>query len=577
MYKSVKEYSVPDNHCIDTIEIGAEANIYSPIKAYAQTNSYPIICGKSIIGKGHINIKRDYYYQHQTECNELIEKIIRETKEESIGFLNYDIITEEVIEAILSNNNIKRVGLPGIRELNKSVINKNFIKVMSTMSSAYSTREISNYGKLKVSSKMSKEEFAKLKILLTIYKVKEVIIEGSAVEQLDEVLPLVATAKITIDDNTLYLSHWELQREDVKEFIDDSSKTNAPFFEVSNLFSKGNYDWLRSCECYSKTIKNIEKKYSEVIKKYPNISFAFNDAGDTVEGINIINKNRIYNAIIAETKRLELSPLETYIYLYDIVKFFKKYKGEPKKEIPELSRKSEFILFGEYIVCAGYTRIIAELVELINNPKLTAIEYVCRETEESRHARLIVAMDDRKYNVKGMYSSDPTFDSVQNVEDPLSIDKYDHCLLTKSQIDKVDTDIKDYCLQDCTDVLFRGMRHFNPKRCPMYAWNQATYIEWKTGKILYDERFQATGAPYILSDPLEIKQEKIPMETILKARERIFQQIKRNKSQSRVLSFINKYREIFYDAEEYIKHVGARLNAATYIRQSSFTGQTQKR
>ena len=341
---------------------------------------------------------------------------------------------------------------------------------------------------------MPEEELEKLKIIFEKFSVKRVSISGTAINQVNKLLPIISADKIVIYDANMYYS-------ERKEYFSTGAAINETDSKVK--------EQLRRDAGYRQTIKNIEKSYAAIIGEYDNVEFCFNDYGDLVSSNSIRTKNRIYDTIIAEAKKFNLTPLEAYLYFYNIVKLFKKYKEEPVSERPEASRKSEFVLFNEYIVCAGYATILTELVDRYNNPNLMASEYICY-VETEWHSRIIVEIKDKEYNVIGMYISDITGDSKRRKMD-LFLDRLDYFLMTKKELDILDGRLKD-SMPDCTDVLFYNENgpDVSAKYFPSYAWDDAHYICWK----FYDMSQGRTINSFYLSDPLEIRQTAISEEVI---------------------------------------------------------------
>ena len=128
--------------------------------------------------------------------------------------------------------------------------------------------------------------------------------------------------------------------------------------------------------------------------------------------------------MIEPIKKANLSPLEKYIAVYNIVKNFKPYKENT--ENPEYSRYLRYILDNDYMVCAGYANLLEVLLDKVgistqhlsvsvdtSYKKGFTLEE--KPVEYAGHARVIVNLDDDKYNIHGLYMSDPTWDNnLQN-------------------------------------------------------------------------------------------------------------------------------------------------------------------
>ena len=123
---------------------------------------------------------------------------------------------------------------------------------------------------------------------------------------------------------------------------------------------------------------------------------------------------------VSEIKNSSLSPFEKFIAVYNIVKNIKPYKEN--QENKDYSRYLRYIINNEYIVCVGYAKL---LVELLDKVGINANEYSVgvdisyddgftleeKLTEYGGHARVIVSMDDDKYDIHGLFISDPTWDN----------------------------------------------------------------------------------------------------------------------------------------------------------------------
>lgn len=108
---------------------------------------------------------------------------------------------------------------------------------------------------------------------------------------------------------------------------------------------------------------------------------------------------------------VDLSPLEKAIYAYDLIKSYQyneKYDDLVKSRyIPEIVKEG-------YIVCAGYSSMLKQLMKEIDIPTENVNVIVKNGEEEYGHTRNIIKLDDNKYNVHGIYIIDATNDSRRN-------------------------------------------------------------------------------------------------------------------------------------------------------------------
>ena len=131
--------------------------------------------------------------------------------------------------------------------------------------------------------------------------------------------------------------------------------------------------------------------------------------------------------IITPIRNSNLSPLEKYLAIYDIVKKFKPYKDNDENQ--QKSRNLKYILEdnNDYIVCVGFANLLKELLNRVNIPS-TCIHvdvdssYNGKYTQEEitinnlGHTRNLVKIDDNKYHIHGYYISDSTWDNNQKYD-----------------------------------------------------------------------------------------------------------------------------------------------------------------
>ncbi|MBR7042311.1 MAG: transglutaminase domain-containing protein [Bacilli bacterium] len=153
-----------------------------------------------------------------------------------------------------------------------------------------------------------------------------------------------------------------------------------------------------------------------------NISLMIDNDENIYSMPDYMKEERKLERMIAKVRAAKLSPLESYLAVYDIVKKYKPYKDNDKN--PNESRKLKYILDDNnpYIVCAGFTKLLTELLSRVNIPSkyisvMVDTSYEKGMTQEEklisyeRHARNLVKLDDDKYNIHGYYLADSTWDN----------------------------------------------------------------------------------------------------------------------------------------------------------------------
>ena len=157
-----------------------------------------------------------------------------------------------------------------------------------------------------------------------------------------------------------------------------------------------------------------------------NKEIAFKEYEDTIITIN---------NFVDSIKSFDFSPLETIMYVYDIVRD-RIYKEVDENEDKMISRNLTSALLGDKIVCVGYAVIFSTL---LNRLGIACDEVFLRQPgKKVGHARNVIRIKDDKYNVDGIYYFDPTWNSKKNKFDNNFMFSYRYFALTKEQMDEID-------------------------------------------------------------------------------------------------------------------------------------------
>lgn len=392
----------------------------------------------------YLYINHDFYKKNKEIIQNMILGIINNSKEDSFTFLNAELLNEDVIADLLANKYIKNVNLEGDICLDRKTIdyilsnqiyhlncNVNFNNDPELLYQYIPGLDIINYPEVAGCSVM---DFGKERVEL--YIVKE--LDEKELEHLRILFTLYPQEKIYINFK---------EKTQLEEIIDVTSSNKVI---IRRFFS------------YTK------EEYIHLNEKYDNVYFSVANTYETSIN-NLIFREEIMENIINEVNNYNLSPLEKYMYLYNIVKMYKEYKETKYNIHPELSRYSEYTLFNDYMVCVGYATLLEELVERLNDKNVLCSTYGCRildDGENNGHCRCLVRIKDEKYGIDGIYISDPTWDSVNyykkkirknakhkiNYKIPTaSKDLYNHFLLTKEE--SMD-ELISYSAKDVSDALF---------------------------------------------------------------------------------------------------------------------------
>ena len=165
-----------------------------------------------------------------------------------------------------------------------------------------------------------------------------------------------------------------------------------------------------NCITENKTIRDIEKLRFLESDRIIKVWYEEGITDCSVEDF-ILMRNKI-DYIVDNVKEKKLSNFEAVIYVYDIVKSFN-YKMSDSMEGRQLHK----IFNTTSIVCTGFSRIITEV---LNELGIRAGIYKLL-TNNSLHTRCLVHIVDPKYNINGIYSMEPTWESMINDKSAYSL------------------------------------------------------------------------------------------------------------------------------------------------------------
>ncbi len=155
---------------------------------------------------------------------------------------------------------------------------------------------------------------------------------------------------------------------------------------------------------YKNAVKNgIKCRYrSELRFKNGNTYF---DVNKTIEATKKINDwaDEINNARVNE---MELSPLEKFLYVFEIATQFN-YRFEDKAGNSNLSRHTIAVLNGDRMVCAGFESIFRHI---LNRVGIHCSSLLLNSKDGlGGHIADLVYLNDPKYNINGIFVSEPTW------------------------------------------------------------------------------------------------------------------------------------------------------------------------
>lgn len=161
--------------------------------------------------------------------------------------------------------------------------------------------------------------------------------------------------------------------------------------------------------------------------------------------VSLLDCYKTMNAIkkqADEIKRLDLSPMEAIMYVYDQVRN-RVYTFESEDESCFKSRDLSEVIFGDKIVCTGYANTFNALLQYIGIDSYI-VSLFERTNPNNGHARNVIYVKDDKYDIDGVYYFDPTWNSKKKDETNEYLYRYTYFAKTRKFMD----DDKNYDFED---------------------------------------------------------------------------------------------------------------------------------
>jgi len=179
------------------------------------------------------------------------------------------------------------------------------------------------------------------------------------------------------------------------------------------------------------------KSLDSLLSEYPNVKNPYILLQGNVSSVPVEAARdtiNYINGVCEHVKGLELSPLEEVIYVFDQIRQ-REYSEELDGESYEKSRGLSDIILGNKIVCAGYSNLY---ITILKNLGHNITELPLDSDINKGHSRVIIKLDDDKYDIHGIFASDPTWSS-KDEEDPDYLDSYSFFLRRPSYFRNLDS------------------------------------------------------------------------------------------------------------------------------------------
>lgn len=250
----------------------------------------------------------------------------------------------------------------------------------------------------------------------------------------------------------------------------------------------------------------------------------FTDEYTTGEYITQVEMIDMYQNILEDYETIQnnnYSITEALFYIYNKYKN-RIYKEEKNSERSALSRSLNQIMKRDNIVCVGYANYLNAIASILNIP-VFPLEWLDRFNPNSGHRENIAVINDPKYDIKGVFTIDITWDSKKDENDTEYKNNIKHFLVSPLQ-NSFEKNQKGLVLP--TDniyysIIYRYRRYLKIKEAGV---NNA--ILWENKRIVIDainKLYSLLNLPEIKGDcdlDIEIKKIKkigkktIPEETL---------------------------------------------------------------
>ena len=410
----------------------------------------------------------EWFKYHKDLGMDILRSFIKNYKRNDLCIDSAKLIDDSIIDAICSNDNIKNIILGKNSNDSYFLSLKHFDKLSDANKEIIDTYcvedELSNYYDSSIKYNMTKK-------LIGNYNYRD--LNGSSIHLNKNLSDDELSNLEYIGNNTVVNVNSNINFFDIIHKIRELGKDNRIIISYTNkndfnkkmsIFTEG---YINESGIVPVNNNYVFDDNIYIKSKTDFISIPISDYADY--------ENTLYLAVKGAR---ELSPLEKYLYAYDVTKKFKEYRKNELEnknigdydyftqyEIKESSRNLYEVLDNNYIVCAGFVNILKDLLYKLGIPcvdygvdidlsvhravkqmkgitpnwkELNGLEkrkiileqqnYIPKDLYEG-HKRLIVSIRDNKYGVDGYYFSDPTWDS------DLDENIYTHVLMTSNDVD----------------------------------------------------------------------------------------------------------------------------------------------
>lgn len=392
-------------------------------------NERPFLLQNDLFSVRILYINQDYYKNHKEEVDLALSSLLTSLQGKEI-ILGETFINENTVQGIAQNPNLTKIDLQGYS------LEKNIFDLLSQSKSIQEiitpgvAKELANSYDSRITYRMNQRIGMGLNTLKRLLTEDYIKIDSCDLKEVLEVLKhrknnLPKNINIEVTD----YSFLENFMKDIASLYDGITFEDELFPELFSPKSAEIVFQLDPSNINLSVLKRIEEMENSNVRQRVVLDF---EELSLSKAIQTEEKIRSLLEPVMMIKD-QLSPFELYTKLYEIVKDFKKYQIEDEGMYHDASRSVSNILFNDYIVCAGYVNLLQTFCNRFGLTTGYMPVSVLHEEQENLgvtgHARLFVHIKDEKYDIDGVYISDPTWDSMGET-------KYNHLLMTLEEIDR---------------------------------------------------------------------------------------------------------------------------------------------
>lgn len=344
----------------------------------------------------YIYLNIEYYNENYEELNNILINLLSLIKYKEIEINENIVLTNRLIDIIISNDKLKTI----------------FLKDRILDRKLYDLLE-----------KNRKIELYSFDVCKDLYH----ILDGTIPHNLSR--PLVDNLSF---NDIIYLRELDIRRlyqgDDLNYLVNNlNSLLTVNIYDNGGEILEFSFSFLEKIKhlienvyyikiYINKNLDSIVPILEQYLDKFENIrtklKISYNGSEVTLDEYLVFYKK--IKLILRDIENLELSPLEKYIYAFNYVKCFRKYKST-NDIFEEEYQRVIFKLLDEgndLIVCTGFSALLKMLCNALNidNEVVYLTLYEINENNEMEHAgyhtRNIVRIIDDKYNINGLYISE---------------------------------------------------------------------------------------------------------------------------------------------------------------------------